>query len=174
VQFRLFPGVVSSDNSYLPFAADLREALGESERVQIVPFCPYPQYMSLLEEGGLTLDSFHFAGSNTVAENLFLRKPTVVLEGDKWYNRIGPSMLRLVGLDELICTSEDEYVEKACRLIHDDSHREALTAKLRDADLDATIFSTEHASSFPRAIEYLIANHDRLKTTGSRAPIVIA
>src|SRR5262249_38682188 len=156
VQFRLFPGVVSSDNSYLPFAADIRAALGANAPVQIMPFCPYSQYMGLLEEGDLTLDSFHFAGSNTVAESLYLRKPTPVLEGDKWYNRIGPSMLRLVGLHELICTCEDEYINKALQLIRDDSHREGLSARLQAADLERTVFSTEHASSFRRAIDFLI------------------
>ncbi len=173
VRFRLFPGVVSRDNSYIPFAADVQDALGADARLDIMPYCPYPKYMRLLEEGDLTLDSYHFAGSNTVAENLFLRKPTVSWEGDKWYNRIGPSMLRLVGLDELICRSEKKYLEKAHALIHNDEWREELTAKLRAADLGATVFSTEYASSFRRALEYLVANDERLKAEGSREPIVI-
>ena len=42
--------------------------------------------------GDLCLDSYHFGGCNTIADGLYLRKPTVTWEGDKWYNRIGAQM----------------------------------------------------------------------------------
>ncbi len=173
VRLRLFPGLVQHMASHLPFVADIRERLGNTASIDIIPNCNYETYMGLMEEGDLSLDSFHFAGCNTVADSLFLRKPTVVWEGGKWYNRIGPSMLRLVGLDEYIATNEEEYLEKALLLIHDDERREAVAMKLRAADLDATIFSTEHAPAFGRALDYLIANHERLKAESSRDPIVI-
>jgi hypothetical protein len=175
VRMRIFAGTgISQHNGHLPFLTDLRAALGEGAIIDLWPQLPYAEYMQYMEQGDLTLDSFHFAGCNTVADSLFVRKPTVVWEGDKWYNRIGPAMLRLVGLDELICTTEDEYLDKAHLLIHDDHRRGELTARLQAADLDATVFSTRHAPAFRRAIEYLIANHEELKRQGSKKPIVIA
>ena len=42
-----------------------------------------------------------------------------------------------------------------------------------EADLDATIFSTDEAPAFLRAVEYLIENNETLKADGSREPIVI-
>ncbi len=173
VHLRFFPGLVQQTNAFLPFVSDVRQILGERASVEFVPFQQYAEYMGLMEEADLSLDPFHFGGSNTVADSLFLRKPTVVWEGDKWYNRIGPSMLRLVGLNELICVNENEYLAKALLLIHDDRRREEFAAKLRAADLNATVFSTEHASSFRLAVDYLIENHERLKGDGSREPIVI-
>src|SRR5205807_2891333 len=119
----------------------LRAALGETVALDVWQQLDYGQYMRFMEEGDLTLDSFHFAGCNTIADSLFLRKPTVVWQGDKWYNRIGPAMLRLVGLDEFICTSEDEYIATALRLIHDESFRKSISARLKAVDLDETIFS---------------------------------
>ncbi len=141
--------------------------------MDIWPQLPYADYMRYLEQGDLTLDSFHFAGCNTIADSLYLRKPTLVWEGSKWYNRIGPAMLRLVGLDDLIATSEDEYVEKALELIRDAGKRAAITNKLQAVDFDATLFSTVHAPAFRRVVAYLIANHEELKRQGSRSPIVI-
>src|SRR5205085_9308298 len=123
--------------------------------------------------GDFTLDSFHFGGCNTVADSLFVCKPVVVWEGDKWYNRIGPAMLRLVGLDELIATTEDEYLDKALLLIHDDHKRADVTARLQAADLDVTVFSTRHAPAFRRAVDYLIANHEALRQEGAKTPIRI-
>jgi hypothetical protein len=173
VRFRLFPGTVSKDNSYIPFVAEVREALGQNAPVDIMPYTPYQRYMNIMEEGDLTLDSFHFSGCNTVAESMFIRKPTLVWEGDKWYNRIGPSMLRMAGLPELVAQSEDEYLEKAERLIKDDDYREDLAARLRETDLNATVFSTSEAPVFLRAVEYLIENHETLKAEGERKAIVI-
>ena len=146
VRLRIFPGVgISEHNAHFAFLSDLRGALGEAVTLDVWPQLDYRQYMRYMEEGDLTLDSFHFAGCNTVADSLFLRKPTVIWEGDKWYNRIGPAMLRLVGLDELICTSEEEYLDKALLLIRDEAKRAEVTAKLQAADLDATLFSTQQA-----------------------------
>ena len=125
VRFRFFPAVLDIQNGYLPFLAEVRAALsGTSAVLEIMPSLRYADYMGLMEEGDLALDCFHFAGCNTVADSLSLGKPTVVWEGDKWYNRIGASMLRLAGLEELIGRSEEEYLEKALRLIHDDQWRE--------------------------------------------------
>jgi hypothetical protein len=174
LRLRIFPGAAVQHNAYLPFLADVREALGNSQALDLQPPRPYPHYMGLLEEGDLTLDSFHYGGCNTIADSLFLRKPTVVWEGDKWYNRIGPAMLRLVGQEEQVCHSEEEYLDKALRLIHDDDKRAEVSAQLRAIDLDATVFSTAHAPGFLRAVKYVIANHERLQAEGSREPIVIA
>jgi hypothetical protein len=173
LRLRLAAGQGLGHNGYMPFQADLRAALGNRAILEVLPHLSYREYMGIMEEGDLSLDSFHFSGCNSVADGLFLHKPTVVWEGDKWYNRIGPAMLRQVGLDDYICHNEAEYLETALRLIHDDKEREAVTAKLRATDLGKTIFSASNAPAFLRAVEFLIANHARLKRQGGREPLVI-
>jgi hypothetical protein len=174
LRLRLFPGVgISQDNGHLPFLRDLRAALGDDAILDIWPQLPYDEYMRYLEQGDFTLDSYHFAGCNTVADSLYLRKPTLVWEGDKWYNRIGPAMLRLVGLHDLIAGNEEQYIAKALELIGDAGKRRAITTHLQAVDLDKTLFSTGDASAFRSAVDFLIANHEELRTSGSRLPIVI-
>jgi predicted O-linked N-acetylglucosamine transferase (SPINDLY family) len=174
VRFRFFPGVLDQQNGYLPFLAAVREALeGTSVTLDVKPFLRYREYMRFMEEGDLTLDAYHFGGSNVMSDSLFVRKPMVSWQGDKWYNRIGSAMLRMAGLEELVCDSEEEYLDTALRLIHDDPWREELTARLRAADLDRTVFSDADAPAFRRAIEFLIANHGRLKAQPDRKPIRI-
>ncbi len=174
VRFRFFPGVLDQQNGYLPFLSAVREALaGTSVVLDVKPFLRYAEYMGFMEEGDLTLDAYHFGGSNIMSDSLFLRKPAVTWQGDKWYNRIGAAMLRMAGLEELVCNDEREYLEKTLRLIHDDNWRGELTARLQAADLDGTVFSDADAPSFRRALEFLIANHDRLKAQPDRKPIRI-
>jgi hypothetical protein len=173
VRLRLFAGAsLSRQNDYLPFVRDLEALLGP-QHVEVLTALPYPDYMALMEEGDLTLDSFPFGGCNTVADSLFLHKLTVCREGDAWFNRIGPRMLRMVGLPELAAGTDGEYVEAALRLIRDDAYRSGLQAHLDRSDLDATIFCPADARYFPEALAYLIANHDRLRTDPDRSPIRI-
>lgn len=173
LRLRLFvAGSLQRQNDFLPFANMIFHALGK-ENVELVTARGYADFMKLMEEGDLSIDSYHFGGCNSVADSLFLRKPIVTWEYDKWYGRIGSAMLRMVGLEELIATSEQDYLEKVLRLIHDDPYRDAVTAKLQKVDLDETIFSTKDAPSFQRAVRYLIENHDQLKREKSREPIRI-
>lgn len=174
VRLRFFPAVLDMENAYLPFVNAVREVLGGTSAIlEIMPFLRYPEYMGYLEEGDLTLDAHHFGGSNVMSDSLFVRKPALAWQGDKWYNRIGATMLRLAGLGELVSDREDEYLRKALRLIHDDAWREEMTARVRQADLERTIFSDADASSFRRAVEFLLANHDRLRAEPGRKPIRI-
>ena len=173
VRLRLFPSSsLHKRNDMLPFVADLEGLLGR-ESVEVGQGVPYPEYMARMEEGDFSLDSFPFGGCNTVADSLFLRKPVLTWEGNAWYNRIGPAMVRAAGLPELAATSEDQYVATALRLIHDDGYRDLLCDHLETADLDATVFSGADARAFPRAIAYLTEHHDRLRGDPSREPIRI-
>jgi hypothetical protein len=83
-------------------------------------------------------------------------------------------MPQLAGLGDHVATSEAEYFGLALDLIHDDACCTEVTARLRAADLDATVFSTRHADAFRRAVDYLSTHHERLRAEDSRAPIRIA
>lgn len=174
VRFRFFPAVLDIDNAYVPFLSAVRDALGGTSVIlDVKPFLRYHEYMGFMEEGDMTLDAFHFGGSNVVSDSLFVRKPTVAWQGEMWYNRIGAAMLRRAGLHELISSSEEEYLQKALRLIHDDRWRAEMTEKIQTVDLAGTVFSDAEAPSFKRAVDFLIANHDRLKGEVDRKPIRI-
>ena len=171
IKLRVFASAsLSRRNDLVPFVRDLEAIVGRNA-VEVRAGLSYHEYMSLMEEGEITLDSYPFGGCNTVADSLFLRKPTVTWEGDAWYARIGPQMLRKIGLSELVATSGDSFLEIALKLILDDESRAALQARLDGVDLDATIFSRADARFFPEAIAYLVENHERLRQEPDRSPI---
>lgn len=173
VRIRFFPAGTSSQNAHIPFDHDIRDTLGDRPIIQVVPATQYPDYMAILEEGDMMVDSFHFGGSNVVSDSLWLRKPTIVREGDKWYNRIGPAMLRRIGMDEFVCRTEEQQIAKIRELVEDDEKRASVAARLRETDLESTVLSMTEADGFRRALDYLIANHERLQAEGSREAIVI-
>jgi predicted O-linked N-acetylglucosamine transferase (SPINDLY family) len=119
--------------------------------------------MALMEEADLTLDSYPFGGYNIVADSLYLRKPTVSYQGTKWYNRIGSQMLRQVGLEEMIATSAEDYVNLALKLIDDAQYRQDIHDRLQQVDLVRTVFHSENKQYFKKMVEFLISNHEKLQ-----------
>jgi hypothetical protein len=173
LRLRLLAGwSLSRESHYLPFVREIRAVFGH-DRVEVFPNLSYSDYMTMLEDGDFTIDAYHFGGCNSVADSLYLRRLMVTWEGDKWYNRIGSQLLRLVGLHELIATSATQFVEVTLRLLHDDDFRADLQQRLDRADLDATIFSTADARYFQKALDFLIENHDRLQHDPDRSAIRI-
>ena len=171
--FRIFVGTsLSRHASFLPCERDLNRLLAPA-RVEVLSKLHYQAYMALMEEGDLTVDAFHYGGCNTMADSLLIRNPMASFEGERWYNRIGPFMLRQAGVPELIATSAVEYVDLVTRLIHEDDFRAACVDKLRRADLNATVFDRGDARYFRKAIDYLLTNHEKLQRENTRSPIYI-
>jgi predicted O-linked N-acetylglucosamine transferase (SPINDLY family) len=141
--------------------------------VEVQPGRQYNDYMALMEEADIGIDCYHFGGSNTVSDNLHLRKPVVAWASDKWYGRIGSQLLRTAGLGELAATNEEEYLNIALRLIHDDDYRAAVTERVQKADLESTIYNPDDARYFRKAVDYLIENHTRLKQDPDPGPVRI-
>ncbi|AGY59948.1 O-linked N-acetylglucosamine transferase [Gloeobacter kilaueensis] len=173
VRFRFFSGgALLKKNDYLPFARDLKRILG-AEQVEVVPALPYDEYMEQMEQGDFCLDSYHFGGSNVVADCLHLQKPIVTLEGDHWYNRIGSQMLREVSLAELVARHPEQYVRLAVRLIEDADYRLHLQTVLARQNAKGILFDSDDGHSFKAAIDYLSRHHQALQQQQARTPIFI-
>ena len=171
--FQIFGGpLISARNQFIPFVKDL-EAFLPRHSFQVIPPKAYSEYMAMMERGAFALDSYPFGGGNTIVDSLVIGKPIIAYEGQRWYNRIGAALLREVGLEELVARSDREYVEKALKLIQDKDYRQQLSRRLRESNLDRLLFHGLEAPLFRQAIDYLIANHETLKQSGSRAPILI-
>ena len=158
VKLRIFSGFAPVNHKGYPaFLNEISRRMTNCW-VEIVPHISYPEYMGLMEEGDFAIDVFPFAGSNTVADNLHLRKPTLVREGFRWFNRIGTAMLRSANLHELIATSDHEYVEKLVRLVDDVDYRNNCRDILAKVDLENTVFSPKGAKEFAQFVQNIANN----------------
>ncbi|MGF7176450.1 tetratricopeptide repeat protein [Azospirillum doebereinerae] len=79
----------------------------------------------------IALDPFPFCGSTTTFEALAMGVPVVTLPQDTMVSRWSASMLRALGLDELVAGSGDAYVAIAAALAGDPARLSALRAGLR-------------------------------------------
>ena len=154
-------------NSFLPFAAELSQQLGDTGRLHADK--EYLEYMEESEYGDFAINSYPFGGYNTVVEALYLGKPVVTLEGDRFYNLAASALLRRVGLDDLITTTAPEFIRTCTRMVNDTAFLAEQKAKLASVDLKEAIFDTDEPAYFAQMMEYIIDNHEQLK--GSKKPL---
>ena len=173
IVFQIFPGhALAQYNGFIPFVKDIQSMLGQ-EHVRVLPSLSRLHYLAELCKGSFSIDSYPFGGFNTVIDALYCKKPMVVWQGDRAFNRFGAATLEIAGLPELIARTSEEYIASILRLINDDEFRRRMRAKIMTVDLKASFAKQENPANYLKAIDYLIENHDRLKAEDSRAPILI-
>ena len=173
ILFRIFAGGgLTCKNDFLPFVRDVEQIVG-AEHICVYPYQSYDKYMDIMAAGDLCLDAYHFGGCNVIVDGLYLRKPTVVFEGDRWYSRAGAKLMRKIGLGELVATTPLEYVRLTLKSIDNDDFRAAIQQKIDAIDLDKLVFESSDAKYFSKAIEFLLQNHEHLQADVTREPIWI-
>ncbi len=101
-------------------------------RLDLVQFLPRHKYLELIGSTDVALDPFPFNGHTTTCDCLWQGVSVVTLSGDDYRSRFGGSGLATLGLQELIATSVDDYVERAVALAGDLDRLAALRGSLRD------------------------------------------
>jgi protein O-GlcNAc transferase len=133
----------------------------------------------LLSVGDIYLDSFPFGGVNSLVDPLELGIPAIAWEGQTFRARMGSSLLRSVGLDELVATDEKSYLDIAISLAKDPARRTELAGRIREAMERSPIFLDTLAYSDANG-DLLEAAYDQLFMLGratfrkDRTPLVAA
>ena len=94
-------------------------------------FRSYEHHLDHYNEVDVALDTFPYNGATTTCEALWMGVPVVTLEGASHAGRVGSSILRAVGLEHNVCTSEHDYVRRAAEVASDASYRLDLRKTLR-------------------------------------------
>ncbi|MBT8002961.1 MAG: hypothetical protein HN578_08590, partial [Rhodospirillales bacterium] len=92
-------------------------------------FYPHLEFYRHFDIG---LDPIPYNGGTTTYHSLWMGVPVVTLQGGNFPSRMSSSILSVVGLDDLVAQSEDEYVKIAIDLATDKNRRLSLRASLRE------------------------------------------
>jgi protein O-GlcNAc transferase len=104
----------------------------DSSRIEFVEFLPTQDYLALHNRIDIALDPFPFAGGTTTCDALWMGVPVVTLSGAIPVSRGGASILRNVGLPELIGQTREEYAQIVIDLARDPARLAQYHATLRD------------------------------------------
>lgn len=91
----------------------------------------------------LFLDTSPYGAHTTASDALWMGVPVLTLSGRSFAARVCGSLVRAVGLSELICESAEDYVERAVALGQSREHVAPLKAKLEANRATCDLFNME-------------------------------
>ena len=95
-----------------------------------MPARQHADYLAGVARAALVLDSPWFSGGATSLDAFSVGTPVLALEGSMARGRQTSGMLRLMGVDELIASTERDYIAKAVALCADEARRDALRDRI--------------------------------------------
>jgi predicted O-linked N-acetylglucosamine transferase (SPINDLY family)/predicted SAM-dependent methyltransferase len=125
-------------------------------------------HLSRYNEVDVALDVFPYNGATTTCEALWMGVPVVTLAGKTHVSRVGMSILSRARLDDLVATSEEDYLAKAIAVAQDSTRRTELRREMR-ARLQGTPLLD--AAGFTRALEAVYRDIWARYADDGRAPM---
>lgn len=123
-----------------------------AERIELVGMQPKRDYLATFNRIDICLDPFPYNGGVTTCDSMWMGVPVISMPGQTSVSRGGESILRTLGLDELLAANEPKYIEIARALAGDLDRLATLRASLRDRLRRSPIMD---GKSFTRGVEAL-------------------
>lgn len=120
------------------------------ERVDLREFQSFWDYLAMHEAADVMLDTFPYTGGTTTCHALWMGVPVVTLVGDSAPSRGGASLLKAVGLDELVVDTPLQYLDTASSLAGDPERLATLRSGMRARMLASPLMD---ASRFTHHLE---------------------
>ncbi len=120
------------------------------ERLFFVGKLNRTQYLARCRAADLFLDTSPYNAGATASDALWAGLPVLSCMGESFASRYGASLLRSIGLPELVTQTQEDYEALAIELATDQFKLKAIKDKLEGNRLTTALFNTQ---SFTRSIE---------------------
>lgn len=115
----------------------------EPERLVFAPKLANPVHLARYPVADLFLDTAPYGAHTTGSDALWMGLPILTLSGHSFASRVCGSLVRAAGLPELVCTSPEEYVERAVVLGNDRQKLQRLKEQLVSTRASCTLFNMD-------------------------------
>jgi predicted O-linked N-acetylglucosamine transferase (SPINDLY family) len=140
---------LDNDVVRLPLLERMAAAGIDPDRVICVPREGKNQYV-LYHRIDIVLDTAPLTGGANASDALWMGTPLVSVAGRACHERVGASFLNAVGLQELICETDEQYIETAVSLASNVEQLNALRMSIRPMFENSALFD---AAGFCRWFE---------------------
>ncbi len=114
----------------------------DSSRVVFAPRLPLREYLAMFRVAGLFLDARPYNAHTTASDALWCGLPVLTCPGSTFSARVAGSMLRTIGLPELIADSLEHYRDTAIRLATNPDQLAELQDRLKKNRLTTPLYDT--------------------------------
>ena len=125
------------------FSAAMSAAGIGAERIIFAGRSAYPPHVARLQAADIALDTFPCNGHTTTSDKLWAGLPVVTFKGSNFASRVSESLLRALGLPELVTEDADGFVALCIALATDTTKRRAIREKIAANRFAAPLFDTE-------------------------------
>jgi protein O-GlcNAc transferase len=115
-------------------------------RLVFAPRLPLPEHLARHRLADLFLDTLPYNAHTTASDSLWAGLPVLTCAGNTFAGRVAGSLLRTVGLPELVTTSLEEYETVALRLSRNADMLARLRVRLAETRLTSPLFNTERST----------------------------
>lgn len=131
------------------------------ERLIFAPKMPLSEHLARHRQADLFLDTLPYNAHTTASDALWAGLPVLTCRGPTFAGRVAASLLKAVGLDDLVTGSLKDYEALALKLAHDPSRLASIKNRLARNRNIQPLFNT---ARFTRHLESaLMSMHDRLQ-----------
>ena len=135
-----------------------------AERLVVAPRLPLPEHLARHRMADLFLDTFPCNAHTTASDALWAGCPVLTRTGQTFASRVAGSLLRTLGLPELITTSLEDYEGTALRLARDPEQLRKLRNRLEANRKTSRLFD---GGRFARNLEKAYATMWEIYASGS-------
>lgn len=134
------------------------KAGGDPTQLMFAGASPHKNHLEVLQkEVDICLDPIPYSGGLSTLEALFLGVPVVTLSGELLSHRHSTAYLSCLGLYELICSTQESYVETAISLANQIDMLQDYRSTLRDKLLSSPLLNHEKfAEDFRKKIGLMV------------------
>ena len=119
--------------------AELRLA-GSAGRLVFAPALPNPEHLARLRLADVFLDTLPYNAHTLASDALWAGCPVITCAGDTFASRVAGSLLRAVGLPELVTSCLADYEALAAQLAREPGRLAGIRERLRANRLSAPLF----------------------------------
>lgn len=118
---------------------------------------PLDEHLARHRLADLFLDTFPYCAHTTASDSLWSGLPLITKVGNTFASRVAASLLKAISLDELITTSDEEYINLATGLANNPKKLNLIKNKLNENIKTKPLFDTKR---FTKNLEtgYFLAN----------------
>jgi predicted O-linked N-acetylglucosamine transferase (SPINDLY family) len=141
----------------------------DPQRLLFSPPVPLESHLARMRAADLFLDTFPCNAHTTASDALWAGLPLLTCAGDTFASRVAGSLLRAVGMDELVTASLEDYEALGIRLARDRGALSAMRARLAQQRESAPLFDTPR---FVRGLESAYEEMWRLHVSGASPRLI--
>lgn len=135
-------GSTSGTNERVRLAA---EAQGVArERIIFAAKVANPDHLARYTLADLFLDTTPYGAHTTASDALWMCVPVLTLPGRSFPSRVCGSLLKAAGVEELVCRTPEEYVERAIQLGKDPAALKRYRQRLAEHRDNSVLFDTQN------------------------------